>query len=423
LSRGRPFFGFGDRTGAGNDGHSEKRQMIAFRSIILGSSLVLWSLFAETVGAWAQGAATMRPDRIILTLVALTISSACCFGQTPEATGPGAPQQELSIGTKETPPFAMKAPDGSWSGISIDLWRRVADELHLRYRFSDEQNVQALIDGVADGKYDMAVAALTVTAERERSLDFTEPFYATGLGIAVPTEGGVGWQTIIRATTSFGFAQAIAVLLVLALAVGLLVWFFERRYNDHFGGGATKGISSGVWWSATTMTQRGAGDFGPRTLPGRIVAIVWMIGSIVTVAVFTAALSSALTVRNLHGTVHGVGDLSAVRVGAVTGTSTEDTLLRLRIKYRKFASPLDGLKALRNDAIDALVYDRPLLAWLIQQRFSSSIDLVDSSFEPQEYAFALPSNSLLRHAINVALLDAIHSEWWEQTKFHYLGAR
>jgi hypothetical protein len=30
--------------------------------------------------------------------------------------------------------------------------------------------------------------------------------------------------------------------------VGLVVWLVERRHNEHFGGGVTKGISTGVWW-------------------------------------------------------------------------------------------------------------------------------------------------------------------------------
>ena len=46
-------------------------------------------------------------------------------------------EKELVIGTKEAPPFSMKTTDGNWIGISIDLWRRIADELHLRYRFAD----------------------------------------------------------------------------------------------------------------------------------------------------------------------------------------------------------------------------------------------------------------------------------------------
>jgi polar amino acid transport system substrate-binding protein len=34
--------------------------------------------------------------------------------------------RELVIATKEAPPFVIKRKDGSWSGISIELWRRIA---------------------------------------------------------------------------------------------------------------------------------------------------------------------------------------------------------------------------------------------------------------------------------------------------------
>jgi ABC-type amino acid transport substrate-binding protein len=331
--------------------------------------------------------------------------------------------RDLVIGTKQAPPFAMKAADGTWQGISIDLWRRVADQLHLHYRFAEEPDVQGLIDGIATGKFDVAVAALTVTAAREKLLDFTQPFYATGLGIAVPAGGEASWQPIIRTLTSFGFAQAILALIGLALAVGFLVWFFERRHNEDFGGGLAKGLSSGVWWSTVAMTQRSTGNFGPRTPLGRVVAIVWMIASIVTIAVFTASITSVLTIKHLQGEVHGVSDLSIVRVGALAGTSTEDTLSNMRITYRRFDSLQNGLEALRAHRLDAFVYDKPLLAWAIQQGFSSSIELIDATFEPQEYAFALPGNSPLRKTLDVAILDAIHSNWWEQTTFRYLGSR
>ena len=31
----------------------------------------------------------------------------------------------------------MKNEDGGWEGISIDLWRHVAERLHLRYRIEE----------------------------------------------------------------------------------------------------------------------------------------------------------------------------------------------------------------------------------------------------------------------------------------------
>ncbi len=363
----------------------------------------------------------MLPIIAALTGMALLLAGTC-RAQSPENAAASS-QGELVVGTKQAPPFAMKAADGAWQGISIDLWQRVASELHLHFRYAEEQTVQQLIDGVAGGKLDVAVATLSVTADRERILDFTQSFYATGLGIAVLSGGEVSWLPIIHTLTSFGFAQAIFGLVGLALAVGLLVWLFERRHNEHFGGGVAKGLSSGVWWSTVAMTQRFTGDFGPRTVPGRVVAVLWMIGSIVTIAVFTASITSTLTIKHLQGAVHGVSDLATVRVGAIAGTSTEDTFSRLRIRYRKFATLQDGLDALRQRKLDAFVYDKPMLAWAIQQNYSSSIELLDATFDPQQYAFAIPTNSPLRKALDVALLDAVHSGWWQQTIFRYLGSR
>ena len=133
------------------------------------------------------------------------------------------------VGTKEAAPFAMKNADGTWIGISIDLWRRIAEEKKIRYRLVETETVPQLIEGVAAGKFDVAVAALTVTAAREEILDFSAPFYTTGLGIAVASGGLANWAPVFRALTSFNFLQSVLALIGLALLVGLVVWLFERR--------------------------------------------------------------------------------------------------------------------------------------------------------------------------------------------------
>lgn len=331
-------------------------------------------------------------------------------------------QRELVVGTKEAAPFTMKLADGSWSGISIDLWRKIAEENGLRYRIVEEATVQGLIDGVASGQFDVGVAALTVTAEREQRMDFTSTYYATGLGIATASGGGITWTPVLRALTSFGFVQAVLALIGLALLVGVLVWLLERRHNEEFGGGLKKGLSSSVWWTTVAMTQRGIGMAGPRTLPGRMIAMLWMVGSIIAIAVFTAGITAALTVRSLQGNVQGVTDLTKVRVGAVAGTSTEVSLVRMRANFLTFPSARDGLLALRERRIDAFVYDRPLLAWTINHEFRSTVQLLDATFEPQHYAFALPTGSPLRKPLNLSILKAVQSPWWDEALYRYLGA-
>jgi ABC-type amino acid transport substrate-binding protein len=218
-----------------------------------------------------------------------------------------------------------------------------------------------------------------------------------------------------------GFLQAILALIGLTLAVGLLIWFFERRHNEDFGGGAIKGLGTSIWWSAEAMTQASTGHLAPRTGIGRALAVLWMIASIVAIAVFTASVTSTLTAGKLQGLVTSASDLSSVRVGAVQGSATEEYLTGRRIAYRRFPSPQDGLTATRNGDLDAFVYDKPLLAWIIREQFASSAALLDVSFDQQMYGIALPLGSQLRKPIDVAILETVQSESWRQILFSYLG--
>ncbi|MCK0198153.1 transporter substrate-binding domain-containing protein [Ancylobacter sp. 6x-1] len=361
----------------------------------------------------------MRLVALILALFALTLP---LHAEDAPAV-PAPPGRTLVVATKEAPPFAMKGKDGTWSGISIDLWKRIAGQLNLDYRLVEEPTVKALIDQTAAGTYDAAVAAITITSPRARIVDFSQPFYATGLGIAVPLAAPSMWELLVHTLVSFGFLQAVGALIGLALLVGVLVWLFERNRNDHFKGAAGKGIGAGIWWSAEAMTQASTGHVAPTTMAGRAVAIVWMVVSVIALAVFTAGVTSALTTRQLQGLVNSAADLSRVRVGAVNGSATVEYLTAERIRFQGFATAQDGLKAMQDKRIDAFVYDKPLLAWIVLQQFSTSADMLDVVFDPQNYGIALPLGSPLRRDVDIALLDATHSDWWKTTLFRYLGER
>jgi ABC-type amino acid transport substrate-binding protein len=170
------------------------------------------------------------------------------------------------------------------------------------------------------------------------------------------------------------------------------------------------------------MTQRVVANAVPTTMAGRVVAIIWMIVSVIAIAVFTAGLTAALTTKRLHGTVDSIADLGHVRVGVVEGTATEDALSRRHIKFLAVASPEKGFSALHDGSIDAFAYDRPILAWMIRQH-GLAAELADVTFEPQSYAIALRSDSALRKQLNVALLKAEASDWWKDILFRYLGQR
>jgi ABC-type amino acid transport substrate-binding protein len=120
--------------------------------------------------SWSDAILHALPILIALSGIALLFATPS-RAQAPQNDGVSS-QGDLVVATKEAPPFAMKSADGNWQGISIDLWRRVANELHLHYRFAEVPSVQALIDGVAAGKFDVAVATLPVRRGGKLAADY-----------------------------------------------------------------------------------------------------------------------------------------------------------------------------------------------------------------------------------------------------------
>jgi len=327
----------------------------------------------------------------------------------------------LQVGTKVAPPFAMKNSDGQWSGISIDLWRELASELNLAYQFV-EKDLQGLISGVSEGQLDVAIAALTVTHSREEVLDFSHPFYTTGLSIAVPQNSQNIFTHLFEALFSAAFLKVIASLGSLLLIFGLLVWLLERRRNSaQFDPKPLQGIGDGFWWAAVTMTTVGYGDKSPLTLGGRLVALVWMFAGLILISTFTAAITTSLTVAELGSNIQGPQDLARVRVGSVTGSTSESYLKAQHLGYFSAPTPSLALDELTAGNTEAVVYDTPLLKYLIGQRPTQPLQLLPGEFDRQSYAIALPTGSTLREPINRALLKFLNSPKWADITYRYLG--
>lgn len=357
-----------------------------------------------------------RRRRCVLSVLVLALSSPL-FG----ADSAGAPGRPLVIGTKHAPPFAIRSPDGTWSGLSIELWREIAEELQVPYELR-EADLEGLLAGLADGSFDVVAAALTVTSEREARIDFSHPFQSSGLGIAVAAGGGSGWVTVLRRVFSIELLQVVGALLLVLLAAGVLVWLFERRRNpEQFGGQGARGIGAAFWWSAVTMTTVGYGDKAPVTVGGRIVGVLWMFAGVILISSFTAAITSSLTVAQLEAPVQGPEDLPDARVGTVPGSTSAAYLQRRGIPGRPFPAVEQALAALAAGEVDAVVYDAPILLYLARHGREKGLRVLPETFERQDYALGLPSGSPFREPLNRALLSRISRPAWRQVEERYLG--
>lgn len=353
------------------------------------------------------------------TLIAITIvllSSAFMSS----ALAANASSDALVVGVKVAPPFVVDDGDGNYSGLAIDLWQQTAAEHHWQYSYK-QYDLSGLLQAVKADQVDVGLGAITATAERSRNMDFAHPMTSSGLGVVVRDEGGSGWLAVVQAIMSPAFLGVVSTLSLLLLIVGFLVWLAEHKRNpEEFGGSRPQGIFAGFWWAMVTLTTVGYGDTAPKTVPGRILGLLWMLSALIVVSFFTASMTTALTVGTLTGKVTSADSLATISIASVDGSTSGKWLDYRRINYQHVNSLDDALKALTAKKVDAVVYDEPLLRWKISHPYGSALKLLPFTLERQDYAFALPRGSALREPINTSLLELINSPDWDSFVARYL---
>ena len=85
------------------------------------------------------------------------------------------------------PPYEYKEGN-TYKGIDIEIAQAIADKLGMELVIEDVE-FGAVLSGVAEGKYDMGMAGITVTDERKQSMDFSNT-YATGIQVVITKEEG-----------------------------------------------------------------------------------------------------------------------------------------------------------------------------------------------------------------------------------------
>jgi ABC-type amino acid transport substrate-binding protein len=333
----------------------------------------------------------------------------------PEAPEP--PPDPLVVAIKPSPPFTIPSPDGRWHGISYELWEAIAEQTDRPFELR-ELPLSEMLEGLASGEVDVGVAALTVTAEREAAFDFTHPFYQGGLGIAV-SQAPSSASRIVWRVLSARFLQTIGALVAVLFVSGLLMWFFERKHTDD-----PKGVNSvfdAFWWSAVTMTTVGYGDRVPQTVGGRLVAMVWMFSGIILISSFTATISSVLTVSQLESDIDGPEDLSGVRVGTVASSTSAAWVADQRLYAELYDTPSDALAALARDEVEAVVYDAPVLQYLVHNDHPRALTVLPHVFARQNYAIGLRQGLPGLERINQVLLERVESPWFRDLQRRHLG--
>ncbi|MEJ2583948.1 MAG: ion channel [Robiginitalea sp.] len=195
----------------------------------------------------------------------------------------------------------------------------------------------------------------------------------------------------------------------------MLVWLIERR-NHHFERNL-QGLLSSFWWSAVTMTTVGYGDKVPISSLGRFIAFLWMLCSIIIISIFTASITSGLTVQQMVATDLSVKSFSREPVGTVEASAALEYLdANFYRDLTNYPDLRDGLKGLKTGEVRFFVFDEPWLVYQLQNNPEfSEMEILPVRFHRQLYAFPLNRDlpPSLEHQISYRMLRIQESRDWE----------
>ena len=319
----------------------------------------------------------------------------------------------------------MKSPDGSWSGLAVDVWRSVAADAGLDYELV-EVPFEDIRTRVGNGTLDAAVGEIAVSAEDEARLDFTQPYLISSLGVAVQgRQWKEAWIEAVREFFNWTVAQLLVGIFVAMLIVSIVIWLVEKRHHTgHFKGGI-HGIGSALWFAAVTMTTVGYGDKTPATLLGRMVAICWMFVGVLLVSAFTATVASSMSAARINDSVNRISDFQHLACGVLKGSEAEELATRFGLNTVPFESLEEALGRLSEKRLQVVVADKISLRYLQRQlahanppvRFEVPPFVIRSSF----LAIPVRQNHPDYDRINQSLLKLTASPEWEQMLVRWIG--
>lgn len=95
----------------------------------------------------------------------------------------------ISVGTMgDSKPYAFSTANGVFTGFDIELFLNVAERMGFK---KDQviftgQEFSALMPSVANGRFDVAVAAIGTTEKRKQTVDFSDGYLAGYLSVLTP---------------------------------------------------------------------------------------------------------------------------------------------------------------------------------------------------------------------------------------------
>lgn len=146
----------------------------------------------------------MKMKKLLAAVLALTMLlalAACGSGNSDTNTASGsAGKTTVTVATSpDFPPF--ESLDGSEVvGIEVDILQAITGKLGLEMQL-EQMDFESVIPGVQAGKFDIGMSGITITADRQKNCDFTQPYFLASQAIVVTPDSDITCKADLEGKT------------------------------------------------------------------------------------------------------------------------------------------------------------------------------------------------------------------------------
>lgn len=144
-----------------------------------------------------MGRTSSRLSAAVAALFALLLALTGCAGSTASEQTEENPYGLIEPGTirvaslGDAKPYTYTDADGEFTGFDVELFEDVAGRIGIEDVVFTGQDFAGLLAAVANGQFDVGVAAIGITDERKQTVDFTDGYLAGYLSAVTPKNSGI----------------------------------------------------------------------------------------------------------------------------------------------------------------------------------------------------------------------------------------